>query len=126
MEDAVTTTDHAEDCDAKTVPIRQVERELNRQLKCMQGPGVAPVVRAGLSNLVIYCNSSALAEQVGREVPAIVAIHPARVLLLRTSRRAIRPRSRRPSTAASTSWGRACAPSPSKSRCAPRAAPSST
>ncbi len=66
-----------------TVPLRQVERELNRQLKAVQGrSGEAPVVRAGLSNLIIYCNSAKLAEEVGAEVPAIVAIHPARVLIL--------------------------------------------
>lgn len=73
----------SQDCEPVTVPLRGVERELNRQLKCVQDHnGEAPVVRAGLSNLMIYCNSAAMAEEVGAVVPAIVAIHPARVLLL--------------------------------------------
>jgi glucose-6-phosphate dehydrogenase assembly protein OpcA len=76
------TTVEAE-AESTTVPLRQAERELNRQLKRMQdGKGEAPAIRAGLSNLVIYCNSKPLAEQVEAEVPAIVAIHPARVILL--------------------------------------------
>ena len=68
--------------EAVTVPIRKVEAEFNRQLKAMQGPGVAPVVRSGLSNLVIYCNNQSLVESVEAIVPEIVAIHPARILLL--------------------------------------------
>lgn len=66
-----------------TVPLRQVERELNRQLKTIQSDkGEAPVIRAGLSNLVIYCDSAERAAEVEAEVPNIVAIHPARILLL--------------------------------------------
>ena len=65
------------------VPLRQVERELNRQLKAVQGEkGEAPVIRAGLSNLVIYCDSAERAAEVESEVASIVAIHPARILLL--------------------------------------------
>lgn len=71
------------DCEPVTVPLRGVERELNRQLKCVQDhKGEAPVIRAGLSNLMIYCNSAEAAAEVCAVVPAIVAIHPARVLLL--------------------------------------------
>lgn len=70
-------------CDPMVVPLRDVERELTRQLKCLQDhQHEAPVVRAGLSNLVIYCDSALLAEEIGRVVPDIVAIHPARVLML--------------------------------------------
>ncbi len=70
-------------CEPAVVPLREVERELTRQLKCLQvNTREAPVVRAGLSNLVIYCDSAAKAEQIGKVVPDIVAIHPARVLLL--------------------------------------------
>jgi len=65
------------------VPLRQVEREMTRQLKSAQGQnGEAPAVRAGLSNLIIYCNSAELAEHIGQAVPSIVAVHPARVLML--------------------------------------------
>ena len=71
------------DCEPVTVPLRGVERELNRQIKCVQDhKGEAPVIRAGLSNLMIYCNSAEAAAEVCAVVPAIVAIHPARVLLL--------------------------------------------
>lgn len=71
------------ECEPTTVPLRAVERELSRQLKCLQDlGGDSPVVRAGLSNLVIYCDSRARAEEIEAEVPEIVAIHPARVILL--------------------------------------------
>ena len=71
------------DTEPTVVPLRQVERELNRQLKSIQGnPVDAPAVRAGLSNLVIYCDTAERATEVVAEVPMIVAIHPARVLLL--------------------------------------------
>jgi glucose-6-phosphate dehydrogenase assembly protein OpcA len=68
--------------EAIEVPLRDVERELDRQLKQAQGPGEAPVVRARMSNLMIFCDDAAAAGRVAAEVPAIVAIHPARVLLL--------------------------------------------
>ena len=71
------------DTEPTVVPLRQVERELNRQLKSIQGnPVDAPAIRAGLSNLVIYCDTAERAAEVVAEVPMIVAIHPARVLLL--------------------------------------------
>jgi glucose-6-phosphate dehydrogenase assembly protein OpcA len=65
-----------------SVSLRDVERELDRQLKAAQGPGEAPVVRARMSNLVIFCDSAERARQVDGVVPDVVAIHPARVLLL--------------------------------------------
>jgi glucose-6-phosphate dehydrogenase assembly protein OpcA len=64
------------------VPLRNVERELNRQMKVLQGPGDSPVLRARMSNLVIFCNSGAQADQLDRDLPAVCAVHPARVLLL--------------------------------------------
>ena len=71
------------ECSPSTVPLRDVERELHRQLKCIQGQAKeAPVVRAGLSNLVVYCESQARADEVDAVLPAIVTLHPARVLLL--------------------------------------------
>jgi len=71
------------ECEPTTVPLREVEREMDRQLKCIQDKGGdAPVVRSCLSNLIIYCNSEASAEAVCADVPEIVAQHPARVLLL--------------------------------------------
>ncbi len=65
-----------------SVALADIERTLSRQLKALQAPGEAPVLRACMSNLIIFCNSAEAAEALTAEVPAIVAIHPARVLLL--------------------------------------------
>jgi glucose-6-phosphate dehydrogenase assembly protein OpcA len=79
----VTTTPEAPlTASSGPVPVEEVERELARQLRAVAQPGQAPVLRAHLSNLVIYCGSEALAEKVEAEIPAIVTLHPARVLLL--------------------------------------------
>lgn len=64
------------------IPLGDIEGELNRQLKALQGPGDAPALRARMSNLVIYCHSRELAAGVASELPSITAVHPARVLLL--------------------------------------------
>jgi glucose-6-phosphate dehydrogenase assembly protein OpcA len=64
------------------VPLSQVERELNRQTKVLQGPGAAPVLRARMANLVIFCNSAEQASAVDDQIPDVCAAHPARVLLL--------------------------------------------
>jgi glucose-6-phosphate dehydrogenase assembly protein OpcA len=64
------------------VSLRDVERELDRRLRAVQGPGEAPIQRACMSNLVIYCDTADLVEKMSAEVPAVVALHPARVLLL--------------------------------------------
>lgn len=40
------------------------------------------VMRACMSNLIIYCDTKEEAVLIGREIPVIVDIHPARVLLL--------------------------------------------
>ncbi|CAN5893793.1 hypothetical protein BH23PLA1_BH23PLA1_09590 [soil metagenome] len=64
------------------IPLKDVEHELDRQLKLAQGPGEAPVVRARMSNLIIYCDRPEDCAQIVAHVPDIVAIHPARVLLL--------------------------------------------
>lgn len=64
------------------VNFRDVERELNAQMKALQGPGKAPLQRARMSNLVIFCNDLEQAILLNDQVPAISAAHPARVLLL--------------------------------------------
>ncbi len=64
------------------VPLRDVERELSNQMKALQGIGTAPVQRARMSNLVIFCNSLEQAINLNEQVPAISMVHPARVLLL--------------------------------------------
>lgn len=65
------------------VPLHEVEKELARRLHAIQGLGEgAPVQRACMSNLVIFCDKPELADKIAEEVPTIVAQHPARVLLL--------------------------------------------
>jgi len=64
------------------VALKDVERELTRRMRIVQGPGDSPILRACMSNLVIYCDRQELADQVALEIPDIVATHPARVLLL--------------------------------------------
>jgi glucose-6-phosphate dehydrogenase assembly protein OpcA len=64
------------------IPLWQVERELNRAFKALQGPGEAPQLRARLSNLVVYCDSPECGQAIDTQLPAIVAVHPARVLLI--------------------------------------------
>lgn len=66
---------------AGLVPLRDVERELNRQMKDLQGPG-APMQRARMSNLVIFCNSLEQSIKINEQIPAISAVHPSRTILL--------------------------------------------
>jgi glucose-6-phosphate dehydrogenase assembly protein OpcA len=68
--------------EATLIPLERVEALLRDQLKAAQEPGESPVIRARMSNLVIYCDRPEVAETVAAAVPAIVAVHPARVLLL--------------------------------------------
>jgi glucose-6-phosphate dehydrogenase assembly protein OpcA len=64
------------------VPLKEVERELDRQLRAAQGSGERPVQRVRMSNLVIYCDGPEQAARVEAQVPEVVVVHPARVLLL--------------------------------------------
>lgn len=63
------------------VPLEEVESALSRLLH-PGGAGVPPVSRARMSNLVIFCSESATVDDLQETIPGIVAIHPARVLLL--------------------------------------------
>ncbi len=65
-----------------SVPLPDIERALNECLEKMRQPQPAPVVRASLSNLVIFCRDEQTAMAIEHEIPAIVRLHPARVLLL--------------------------------------------
>lgn len=67
---------------APVVPLRQVERELDRQMKVLQGPGLHPVLRARMANLVVFCDNADQASRLDQEIPDVCAVHPARVLLL--------------------------------------------
>jgi glucose-6-phosphate dehydrogenase assembly protein OpcA len=75
--------------DTTTTPVRQyrvsmsdIERELNRQMKALQGSTHAPMKRARMSNLVIFCNSLEQSILINEQVPAIELVHPARAILL--------------------------------------------
>jgi len=63
-------------------PLRSVEAELAGQMKALQGAGEHPVHSARMSNLVIYTDQRERAESLAVEIPDIVSIHPARVLLV--------------------------------------------
>ena len=67
---------------ATVVPLADVERELNQRLKLLQGPGEAPVQLTRMANLVIFTTSPGRAALIEAQLPEIVAVHPARVLLL--------------------------------------------
>jgi glucose-6-phosphate dehydrogenase assembly protein OpcA len=64
------------------VALASIERELSVLMKAAQAPGEEPVIQARMSNLVIFCNRADLAARVTTDIDAIVAMHPARVLLL--------------------------------------------
>jgi glucose-6-phosphate dehydrogenase assembly protein OpcA len=66
----------------RPVPLWEVERELLRQTKALQGPDERPIQRARMANLVVYCDSQERAARLNAEIPEVVAVHPARVLLL--------------------------------------------
>ncbi len=64
------------------VPLKDAERELNRQMKLLQGAPHRPLQRARMSNLVIFCSSLEDSILINEQVPAISAVHPARTILL--------------------------------------------
>jgi glucose-6-phosphate dehydrogenase assembly protein OpcA len=65
-----------------TLHVRDVEKELSRQLGIGKQTDDAPAQRAHMSNLVIYCDRADAAESLTNLIPAVVELHPARVLLL--------------------------------------------
>lgn len=68
----------------KRVRIANIETELNNlwgQFNRESGGGHT-VMRACMSNLIIYCDTAEEAAVVGQEITTIVDVHPARVLLL--------------------------------------------
>jgi glucose-6-phosphate dehydrogenase assembly protein OpcA len=64
------------------VPLKNVDREIGRRLRAIEGLGKGPVLRACMSNLVVFCDTPELATRITSELPGVVATHPARVLLL--------------------------------------------
>lgn len=65
-----------------TVSLPEVEREFLRRLHLHAEQGAPTLVRACMSNLVIFCNNRQQEARAAAEIPGIVALHPARVLLL--------------------------------------------
>jgi hypothetical protein len=66
----------------RKVPLGAVEREFLRQMHEMQGADQRPVQRTRMANLVIYCAGRERAAALNTEIPEVVNVHPARVLLL--------------------------------------------
>lgn len=64
------------------VPPERIEQELTRQLSEIEALDELSARRVHMSNLVVFCDRADLAEAVAAEVPAVVRVHPARVLLL--------------------------------------------
>lgn len=67
---------------SRLVPLSQVEHELARQMSVLGDRAAGAYQRARMSNLVIYCNQIEQLESVLEDVPEVLALHPARVLLL--------------------------------------------
>jgi len=78
----VTSQTNTPAAEETAVPLDEIEQRLAGCLKQLQQRGEGPVLRASLSNLVIFCQWDEVAREIAAEVPAVVAIHPARVLLL--------------------------------------------
>jgi glucose-6-phosphate dehydrogenase assembly protein OpcA len=67
---------------AISIPLGKIEQELGQLIREAQGSGEEPVQRVRMSNLVVYCDDETRASEVAAQVPDIVAVHPARVLVL--------------------------------------------
>jgi glucose-6-phosphate dehydrogenase assembly protein OpcA len=69
----------------KRVSIADIESGLNllwAQFNQANSGGHSVVMRACMSNLIVYCDTPQEAEIISQEIAAIVDVHPARVLLL--------------------------------------------
>ncbi len=69
----------------KKVSIANIEPELGHlwaQFNQANSDGHTVVMRACMSNLIIFCDSPQEAEIINQEIAAIVDVHPARILLL--------------------------------------------
>jgi glucose-6-phosphate dehydrogenase assembly protein OpcA len=66
----------------KEVALKDVERELSREITLLHGPSEEPIQRARLANLVIFCTSQAQTDTINAQLGDIMRFHPARVILL--------------------------------------------
>src|SRR5438477_7591059 len=80
----MTVTANPASAEPTPVALPDIEQALARCMKAAHAPTQTPVQWARMSNLVIFCNTPDGAKQVRAAVPGIVAIHPARVILLLT------------------------------------------
>jgi glucose-6-phosphate dehydrogenase assembly protein OpcA len=78
VEDVVTAAVAASD---RSVPLKDVEMEVSRQLRGVH-PDSAGVQRTCMSNLIVFCDELDQAAEIEEHIPDILALHPARVLLL--------------------------------------------
>ena len=69
----------------KKVSIAEIESGLGQlwsQFNQANSDGHTVVMRACMSNLIIYCDTPQEADIISQEIAAIVDVHPARILLL--------------------------------------------
>jgi glucose-6-phosphate dehydrogenase assembly protein OpcA len=64
------------------ISLEDVEAELSRRIRALQTSPEEMILPVRMSNLLIWCDNPALAEQVTAMVPDILSQHPARVILL--------------------------------------------
>lgn len=76
MSDAATTARQ------HLVPLRDAERELVRQMKALRGDKAAPLQRARMSNLVVFCSDLEQSIAVNEQLTQVARVHPARTILL--------------------------------------------
>jgi glucose-6-phosphate dehydrogenase assembly protein OpcA len=78
----ITTLAPATIASSDSVPLDKIEQELNRLLVEAHGPDEPVAHRAHMSNLVIFCSTAEAAQRIQADIPTVVTLHPARVLLL--------------------------------------------
>ena len=82
MENALSPTAYASPA-SQPVDLAAIEQELARFWHDPEAPEAgAPVTRACMANLVIFCRNTDEEREITQEIPSIVASHPSRVLLL--------------------------------------------
>ncbi|WP_435007027.1 glucose-6-phosphate dehydrogenase assembly protein OpcA [Tundrisphaera lichenicola] len=82
MTDMGTTQIVPSEADDQHLPLGRVDAELDRRLEIAQSRSTIPLRRVRMSNLIIYCSHPDQGCQIEGLIPEIIAIHPARVLLL--------------------------------------------
>lgn len=81
---ATTSSNKVLTAQTKRISISDIDTALRRLWSTFHQDvsGGRTVMRACMSNLIIYCDNKDEAEIVGKEIPTIVDVHPARILLL--------------------------------------------